>query len=103
VIPYLANVTPYAVLSELEDMIDLMREGSKYVSYAGGQKEFELSDATVTVRNPGLLETAQYGVNTGKIAVVITVRCVMYWSMPFSDLSGWPITIKREAGAIVKF
>jgi hypothetical protein len=100
---FVENVTPYEIMSELENELNLVRDGSKYISYAGAAKEFEISDAAVTVRNPGLLETAQYGVTGGKMSALIEVKCTVYWHMPFNGLPGFTVTIKKEAGFINKF
>jgi hypothetical protein len=100
---FVESVTPYEVLSELKKELDLERDGGKYISYAGEAKEFELSDLTVTVRNPGLLETARYGVDSGKMAALIEVKCTVFWAMPFSELPGFTVTIRKEAGFINKF
>jgi hypothetical protein len=99
------QITPYAVISELESELDLQKDGDMYISYAGDDKEFELSDVTVTIKNPGHLETAQYGVDSGKMSAAITVKCKLFWlwGKSFASEPGFTVTIKREAGFINKF
>jgi hypothetical protein len=100
---FVENVTPYEIMRELENELDLIRDGSKYISYAGAAKEFEISDVTVTVSNPELLETTVYGETGGKMSALISAKCTVYWHMPFDGLPGFSVTIRKEAGFINKF
>jgi hypothetical protein len=86
------RIEPYEILAELTDMIELQYDGSKYISYVEGAKEFELSDVTV-----------QYYHYGDRLTATIEMKCKVFWAMPFSDLPGFTVTIRREAGFISQF
>jgi hypothetical protein len=100
---FVESITPYKVISELERELSLVKDGSKYISYAGPAKEFEISDIDVTVRNPGMRETVSGSGSKGKMSALIKVKCRVFWHAPLSDLPSFTATIEKEAGFINKF